>query len=624
MPDKNVFAINDTYADSDSPTTNYDGIWTGMMVRKKATDAYCRMFLEFNAASIPSGSIILTAALKCYVAAIGVSTFTIDIHEIAGLWSESTLTWVFQPAVADLLGSYTSAGATGWKTIISDAAFIALVQEWVDEFYAGGLKTQYGLRFKAQSELPPIADRYDNITDKENGGTTFGPKIVIHYNRAPYKTDQLSPSGGQALSSLNPTLSGRFNDRDNEDTCNMIQIKIYESDGTTIKYDTGQVAPDNSPVADLGTWQYEIPSAASLTWGTVYKYKVRVRDQHNASNSWSDYSNLQSFICLNPPSISIQTPTDGNTIYNSGPLITWSYYQAQGNLQMFYRVRMATSADFTNDTIYDSGIIYSSAVSHQCLIGTLPSDGTYFVRVDIEDEFGAAAYDEHTVGFIYSSITGPSAVILTLYEEDAKVKAQWERASAHVDSYWELYVRNYGDTEWELVQTEEESTMRSCWDYTCHKGTLEYSMVYVNEDGHRSNPEECKAVIEVTFKNWWFSSNDDPTKCLELWGVSSAPFSKPDMKMVSFPLGRNTALVESYDFAKGLDMQLTMTFRSEDSLTAQEYYQALDDVRDYTSGSIFLKSNMGHRWRVSISNINIEFVESMIEIYIVSCRVVEV
>jgi hypothetical protein len=122
---------------------------------------------------------------------------------------------------------------------------------------------------------------------------------------------------------------------------------------------------------------------------------------------------------------------------------------------------------------------------------------------------------------------------------------------------------------------------------------------------------------------WWFISNDDPTKNLELRGVGQAPQVEVDNKSIYYPLGRSGALVESGTI-QGMSMNLSMTFKDENDITAKEYYEGLEALRDYITGSIFLKDNWGNRWKVDISNISRDYLDSILEIYSVNCTVTEV
>lgn len=630
MPDVTFYPTKDAYIIDTAPDTNC-GTETVLNVFYAPDDIY-RSFIQFDLSSISVSAICVTAALGCNVQNF-FGAGTMNVNEPTATWYEVLVTWNNQPAVGAVVDTYAFPGATGYATILSDADFIALCDKWI----ANSL-LNYGMRFSCSNEaLSSGVSFYSKDTFLTK------PFLAIHYNRVPNTPDQLSPSGGGSVSTLIPTISARFIDPDSEDTCDKVQIIIYESDGVTLKYDTGQVTPDTSPIDNGSTVSYTVPSAANLIWGQTYKYKIRVRDFHNASNSWSPYSALESFKCENSPTVTIMSPSDGSTVYTTEPEIIWEYYQAQGALQSDYRVRIATSTDFTNDTIYDYtasdwGIViiqlYPWVIpyalgscgdhNHQCPMGALIDEGVYYVRVDIVNSNGATAYDESITGFTYSKTIAPTDLVLTLDEENARVLIEWQYASPDATAYYEIYSRIYlSDDYWELIATINDDEAVSIYDYTCAKGIVEYTVIYVDEDGYKSNPDDCKGHITVEFKHWWLCSNDDTAKQLQLIGVSDAPYAEIDSKGVFYPLGRKAALVETSDVVKGIDMKLSLTFREEEGMTVREYLDQLRSIRDY-DGNVFLKSNVGDRWKISLTEVNMSLQESIINYYVVSCRIVEV
>ena len=528
MSNLTLYANHDSSVYDLLPTTNYGTSMT-LYVDIIGSEIW-RSFIRWDVSSIPSGAIIITAHIALSVNLNNYSG-TIDCHKVTGTqWYESSITWNNQPAAATLIGSYANTGSSGYKTIVSGANVISAVQDWLDT-----PANSKGIRLKAQNESgSDFNETYDSSEDTDD------PKLVVHYNRQPNTPDQLSPTGGAAVDTATPTISGRYTDADTEDTCDMIQIKIYESDGVTQKYDTGQVAPTGSPVAHNGTWSYTIPGAANLEWGQTYKYKVRVRDHHNASNSWSDYTALQSFVLQNNPVVSAISPGSGDTVYTNNPTITWNFYQAQGLPQKAYRVRIDDDSDPSTSPIYDSGWVYSSDASHTCPIGTLPADDSYWVRVDVlctndlED-------DETAGSWTYSSIAEPTGLTLTPDYTTGSVLIEWTDGASCDEC--EIYYRKSGETAWELVGTVGDG-VEEFTDYSGAYGVIEYAVVNVDTNGYKSNPADCYGQCTHTFENWWIANNDDSDLLLELWGVSEAPYTELDNKVVWHPLGRTAALVE--------------------------------------------------------------------------------
>lgn len=361
MPDVIIMADQDAYVDSAAPGDEYGLDATLELFYNNGTAAQKNVYVRFPYPGNYFNGIAVTAALYLYqTGASGDVGKTINIYRVTeDDWEEATINFTNQPDNSpSLLDTYVSqADPDNWVEVgdVADA-----INDWLGgEDYRMGLLIRYATGVACNSTQTYTA---------EQGTAARRPRLDVHYNRQPYAPDRLSPASGESTGDLTPTISGRFRDADTEDTCTHIEVAIYESDGITLKYDSGAVAL-GAPVSNGGTFTYDVPSAAALEWGLIYKYKVRVRDQHNASNSWSPYSAMQTFAAHANPEISDVSPGTGDTVYTTAPLILWNYIQVQDSIQKWYRVRIYLSA--TDEVVYDSGIVYSALPYHQCPIGTI-------------------------------------------------------------------------------------------------------------------------------------------------------------------------------------------------------------------------------------------------------------
>jgi hypothetical protein len=224
------------------------------------------------------------------------------------------------------------------------------------------------------------------------------------------------------------------------------------------------------------------------------------------------------------------------------------------------------------------------------------------MRIDVKASTNSTAYDV-TGAWILSLVDPPTGLVLTPEPlTNARMKLEWTNAAGvnHCGIYLKV------GTEWELVGETVSAGTEIFYDYTCPCGDdVEYAVVNVDDDGYMSNPDVCTETAAMGYEDWWISNNDDTDLLLQLHGVVSAPFDEIDDKVTWYPLGRNAALVEEGE-KRGLKVSLQCTFYPEPYaapiITADEQLDLLRANRA-TTYSIWLKDNMGRRWRVSISEI---------------------
>jgi hypothetical protein len=176
-------ATGDTYiAEAGKATTNF-GTAASLTVDGKPDHG---ALLKWDLSSIPAGSTIQSVALSINVT--GTSTDTYEIYEVKRSWTESQATWKkansstnWQSAGAQgaldrgstVLGT-VSATATGIRTVILNAAGLAVVQGWVNNPF-----TNFGFVFQD----------YANSTDddlvfssREISVAANRPQLIVLYN----------------------------------------------------------------------------------------------------------------------------------------------------------------------------------------------------------------------------------------------------------------------------------------------------------------------------------------------------------------------------------------------------------------------------------------------------------
>lgn len=199
----------------------------------------------------------------------------------------------------------------------------------------------------------------------------------FYTNRAPSATPT-NPTGTSESpeiiqNSITPTLDWNYSDPDGHTQASYQVIVKRASDNATI-IDTGEVASSNT--------SYTVPDA-TLSYGTVYYWQVRVKD---AYGRWSGYSTAQYF----EPNQTAGTPTNlspGGTdaeptwITTLTPRLSWTHTDPDSDPQSAFQVQIYDGANL----VHDSGEITSSNQYYDVPAGILDESKEYNWKVRTKD-----------------------------------------------------------------------------------------------------------------------------------------------------------------------------------------------------------------------------------------------
>lgn len=217
-------------------------------------------------------------------------------------------------------------------------------------------------------------------------------------NAAPTVPSSLSPSGGTIFTSR-PELSFAMTDADDTTATGLTAtIRITRPDTSTV---------DVTPTYDAtsGRWEFQTTATELSAYGT-YSWKATGYDgtlysgeaTALASATWSSSATFQ---YQTGPTVTVSSPADGATVTTASLTVSWTA-SAQAKYQVI------VYADGTTTTVYDSGLITSTATSHAIPSGYLRNNTSYDLKVRVQDSTpldGYSAIVNITVAF-----TPPTAV----------------------------------------------------------------------------------------------------------------------------------------------------------------------------------------------------------------------
>lgn len=166
----------DAYVAQYQPNANY-GANQNLLVRSTTggtPDQNDRTFIEFPTYGFPSTTSVLTATLRLYMSAAPTATRDYDVYRVTGNWTESTVTWNNQPAVATSATTTQPSGNKGgvwleWNVTADVRDFVNLAQP------------NYGWVIKDRTESQSSTNYQATFRSKEYTGTANDPQLVVTY-----------------------------------------------------------------------------------------------------------------------------------------------------------------------------------------------------------------------------------------------------------------------------------------------------------------------------------------------------------------------------------------------------------------------------------------------------------
>lgn len=246
-------------------------------------------------------------------------------------------------------GKVVKVGAIVAKTVTSSASPGSL-------FTIGAAESGIG-------DLTPGVEYQYQIRGRATNGIfgTYSDARDFSVNAVPDVPSALQPPAAQTATQR-PLLEFVSDDVDDDILTLVGQIRIKDANSALI----ATVTPTYNPTTE----RFEFQTTATQLAGTgSYRWDARVSD----AIGWSGYSREVSFEWATGPTITITSPTAGQTLTTSQPTITWTV--AGASAQASFRVQIYKQE--TRTLVYDSQIVTGTTNSHKVPAGYLYSGELY-------------------------------------------------------------------------------------------------------------------------------------------------------------------------------------------------------------------------------------------------------
>ena len=201
--------------------------------------------------------------------------------------------------------------------------------------------------------------------------------------------------------------------------------------------------------ATSGKWEYQTVSGDVAAFGTytwdAYSYDGTLYSGAKTVEANATKSGAATFIYANGPTVSITSPTNGATVTNNNPTITWT-----SSSQNRRRVRYYVPG--TDTVVFDSGWNVSGATSYNTPAGAIHNLTDYEIEVGVEDNTPLQGFSSRIL--VHIAVTPPatpagfSAIPIKVGNDpwETAIRLEWQASaeSAGVFNGWYLYRSDLG------------------------------------------------------------------------------------------------------------------------------------------------------------------------------------
>lgn len=398
---------------------------------------------------------------------------------------------------------------------------------------------------------------------------------------------------------------------------------LYADNTTAAQFDDFYVATGTS-----GANTY----TPTLSLNKQYDWAVATFDGF----SLGPYSPTVQFRTEEHPQVSIDSPTEGNTVTAPNMTVNWTYFSSGGFAQSKYRVVVRQAGA----TVYDSSSITSTeARSHTLPVGFLLNGGIYQVYVTTEDVNGRATT---SVGVTFITQWTPPPGIeeftASTVEAEGTIRLTWKKTDLASNEFLRYELRRVidhedGTQEVKLLLKTSDMLTTSFIDYFAPAHTdVTYLFTQVKAVGAEEVPSAyVSGGARLRFKGMWLMDVEDPaTYSVHLWDNPSRSFTwNRDEEDVQY-WGRErpvrhigTSLYQSFSVSARLLGSDDPNAPTEDETPSWRMLQTLIERRKpicyrdargrklFANFSLSETDGMPYEWGVSLSLVETDYDEEV-------------
>lgn len=455
----------------------------------------------------------------------------------------------------------------------------------------------------------------NSYLDFWGSGGAVGPTTTFTVSHPPVPID-LTPTGDIYLlygASGTTTFKWTFTDPSPEDYQTAFQVICERVSDGTVVFDSGKVASTTA-------YQYTT-NIASTYKDTQLRWKVRLWDRDDVAGSYSAY---QTFFIVDPPSVSVSSPTVNQVLTTGLPTISFTATIGASRTLKSYQVNFYQGSAI----IHTSGKVVAApgqtgaiALSYTPPQSILSNNQYYTVEVFAEDSIGLLSnvvqVPVSTSWVLPAAVTGVT-LDATNYNVESKgyITVTWNDSGRDADFvYYNVYRRQneLGPTgavvetlPWELVVSSYDTfgTTHSINDSNAPSGgKVEYKVTQVvNRFGDIvEGPDSNIPSVNPVTEGYWLLSTDQ-TDAFQLSIVTGDDYADEYEENEYMIVGRGRHVERGQHL--GLRGTLSVQLRNTGSTTARQKKRRLETMKENQT-TLYLRTPFGDVYLVSASNLSI-------------------
>lgn len=291
--------------------------------------------------------------------------------------------------------------------------------------------------------------------------------------------------------------------------------------------------------------------------------RAQISDAASGADLSSIYELFFDIETTTQPSVSVASPT-GTVTATSLPEVSWTYSDADGTEQDYYRIRVFTSAQYSaggfdpssSASFWDSGVVASS--DNTATIREFLTDGLYRAYVTVaKDVSGIPFYSNYAYSQFTIDTTPPTTPSLTATYDSASNRVTLTATGATVSGSFDSQVFEIQRTDdsgstWIDVTGAEAlvpsgTLVATVYDYAAPRETAPgYRVRSIGTLGEDEVASTWSSTVNVSVTNdqsWWLKAVSDPTLNRGSLKVQPGFETSPQEQIgVFYPIGRGTAV----------------------------------------------------------------------------------
>lgn len=443
------------------------------------------------------------------------------------------------------------------------------------------------------------------VVDDLGGESAWSTTVSFSISHPPVATP-VTPANGisQLYGGGSPTFDWTFSDPEIFDSQSAYRLVIIRNDTGATVHDSGKVISSSKSVSvAISSGLKDIP----LQWSVML---------WDSDDTAGPFSSANVFTLVDPPVVAVTAPTSGSTINTALPTVTWTFTVGGTRFQRAYRIRIWDVDASPDEEVYDTGWVFSNAVSWTSAEQILEEGVNYRADVSVLDNLNLG--DDDSTLFDTDWLPPIQITTAAVVADEFKATLTWDNSDNDTDWVGYRIYRRWMEvaieeldidataTTWKLIgEVTDVQTNYTFYDYTLPLNkAVDYVVVQVADrfgDLLESDILTHSTVTSVGDRYYFVPEVPVGTiASFEASYVTGDNFTRDIEQNTLHVIGRGRQVQVGDDL--GYSGTLTLHLRNPSSARVdREYIEYLSGNR---AGNIYIRTPFGDVHYVSFGNVS--------------------